>query len=169
MVRYAGMTLLEVVIALAVGILLLLMATTPLENLHRLIWSQQRDLNHAIVEQRFHLVLKQEIMNSGWATDTAIRYEEQTLKLFGDHNMDGALDDSRERIQYRHDAGAKKIRRKSGDGGFQKFINNIETSEIQLLPVPFSGGQQHCVQWDLQNSNSPHTTTHTWCPMAMPR
>ncbi len=123
-------TLLEVLIVLAIVSILALTFQTPIQNFYQQALTQQIESSMGMGIQRFQLLLKAELAQAGYGLlpseqVNAIELVDGTLSLKADLNRDGDLNDAKEQIFYRFDDDKQMLLRRSGKGGFQRFIEGI--------------------------------------------
>ena len=148
-----GFTLLEMMLALATVSILVAILQTPLLSFHNLILQQQQDGQARADRERFLLILKSEVLQSGYGLSlipeaSALQIKETEITLSANLNLDKDLLDSREKISYRFDAKTQRVLRKSRKGSFQGLLENVENLSFAQVALPQNAQlvNSHCLQ-----------------------
>lgn len=145
MVSQRGVTLVELVIALGLSTLLLgaiysvYLTHDRMQLVQEDVVTMQQDVRAAMD------VMGRELRMAGYDprgvnTDddphndfVGLVADGSRLEIRADLNGNGALTESHEVIQYLYDAETKTLRRKTGKGGRQPFVEPIESFELQFF------------------------------------
>ncbi|MBF0280273.1 MAG: prepilin-type N-terminal cleavage/methylation domain-containing protein [SAR324 cluster bacterium] len=168
----AGFTLLEVMIALAVLSVLVLTLQSPLDHFHRFIFNQQIESDRTMSVQRAQLLMKAELVQAGFGISSsdpeeAIAIENGTLTFKADLNLDGDLNDAREKISYRFDEKRQMLLRKSGRGAYQRFVEGLRFLSFAYSPSGSGEGSRLCIRITTRVWEQTDISESLLCPLKL--
>lgn len=131
-----GFTLIELLVVLAIqGILLAATVTSFTGQLTTHDLQEQITAMHQNARAAMTMVVR-EARKAGYdpaGQDFAgITYDSARLRMAADHNGDGDLSDSNERVVYYHDAAQMLLRRSTGGGG-QPVVEDVQSFAVEHL------------------------------------
>ena len=125
-------TLLELLIVLAVlGVLIGVLLPSAAQFPRMLASLQEHTLREGEFE-RFLMILKTELVQSGYGLDsgavaTPLAVSDSEIVLRADFNRDGDISDAREHLRYRFIPDSNTLQRRSGAGSYQTLITPLES------------------------------------------
>ena len=125
-------TLLELLIVLAVlGVLIGVLLPSAAQFPRMLASLQEHTLREGEFE-RFLMMLKTELVQSGYGLDsgavaTPLAVSDSEIVLRADFNRDGDISDAREHLRYRFIPDSNTLQRRSGAGSYQTLITPLES------------------------------------------
>ncbi len=131
-----GFTLIELLVVLAIqGILLAAAVTSFTGQLTTYDLQEQITAMHQNARAAMTMVVR-EARKAGYdpaGLDFAgVSYDPARLRIAADHNGDGDLSDSNERVAYYHDAQQMVLRRSTGGGG-QPVVEDVQGFAVEYL------------------------------------
>ncbi|MEE8400190.1 MAG: prepilin-type N-terminal cleavage/methylation domain-containing protein [Desulfobacterales bacterium] len=140
--RQQGFSLIEIMISMAIGMVILTALSTTF-LIQRDVYAIQDQINEAVQTVRATMeMMTREIKMAGYdPTDndfSGVIYSADQLQILSDHTdgVGGVTGDPNENITYKYYDTAtypKQLKRKTGNGYFQPFAENIEAFTFQYL------------------------------------
>jgi len=139
--RESGFTLVELLIAMTIG-LIILTALSSTFLMQRKIYDVQEQIVEMVQTARAAMdMMTREIRMAGYDPTGAggfdgITYNSSQLQILADLDENGSTTDSNENITYKYYNNSEypyQIKRKTGDGYFQPFAENIESFTFDYL------------------------------------
>ncbi len=132
-----GFTLIELLVVLAIqGILLAAVIASFTGQLTTHDLQEQVTAMHQNARAAMTMVLR-EARKAGYdpagAGFAGIVYDPVRLRIAVDHNGDGDLSDSNERVAYYHDAAQMILRRATGGGGGQPVVEDVQGFTVEYF------------------------------------
>jgi len=132
-----GFSLIELLISMAIG-LSLIAAISSTFMIQRDSYNIQEQIIEATQTARVALnMLSREIHTAGYDPTGAgfygITYNSDELRILADLDADGTTGGSNEDITYQYHSDYSQIRRKTGNGSFQPFAENIQNFTFEYL------------------------------------
>ena len=99
-----GLTIIEILLSGAIGLLLLLVMANAFFNFQKIGLMQNDNAKKHATFERTLMMLKSELIQAGYGLasyNQGIQIKDQSLRIQKDMNLDGDLEDSREDVVYR--------------------------------------------------------------------
>ncbi|MBF0236869.1 MAG: hypothetical protein HQM12_04125 [SAR324 cluster bacterium] len=160
----AGMSLLEVMFAMTIGIFLLWMFQQPAGILHEIMVDQTQQSSRNMEIDRMMMVLKAELLQAGYGMEhpaSGFSVVSGVLVFEADFNEDGDFQDTREHLEYRFDTEQQKLLRRAGSGNFQTILENV--AEITFEKIQVEGNVPGCLLIQIRIYPEESPEKFEWC------